>query len=218
MTRGKVLVQFGCGWSAPDGWVNYDSSPTLRFERMPVLGRLYTKNTTRFPASVRYGDVVKGLPHAEGTVDGVYASHVLEHLALDDFRAALCHVLAILRPGGTFRMIVPDLEWRARAYLDQLATSAADANGEFLRSSYLGHERRPRRPMELLSAIFGGSAHLWMWDEPSLRRELDAAGFTGIRRCAMGDADEPEFRLVEEEGRFFDHGRAELAMQARKPG
>ncbi|CAO5043555.1 MULTISPECIES: hypothetical protein [Microcystis] len=27
-------VQYGCGWSAPSQWRNFDASPTLRFERM----------------------------------------------------------------------------------------------------------------------------------------------------------------------------------------
>ena len=58
--------------------------PTLLFERIPLLGKLFTKNMARFPANVRYGDIVKGLPIREGTVDGVYASHVLEHLPLAD--------------------------------------------------------------------------------------------------------------------------------------
>ena len=45
----KTYVQYGCGFDAPDGWINYDASPTLFFERIPVLGRLYTKNERRFP-------------------------------------------------------------------------------------------------------------------------------------------------------------------------
>ena len=56
-----VYVNVGCGFDAGDGWLNFDASPTLRFERVPVLGRLYTKNDARFPESVRYGDIVKGI-------------------------------------------------------------------------------------------------------------------------------------------------------------
>jgi hypothetical protein len=29
-------VQYGCGYSAPNSWVNFDASPTLRFERIPI--------------------------------------------------------------------------------------------------------------------------------------------------------------------------------------
>ncbi|MQP68452.1 hypothetical protein GE253_24335 [Niveispirillum sp. SYP-B3756] len=60
------FVQYGCGWTAPPGWHNFDASPTLRFERLPLVGRLYSKNGRRFPDNVRYGDIVRGLPLAPG--------------------------------------------------------------------------------------------------------------------------------------------------------
>jgi hypothetical protein len=39
-----VLVQFGCGWSVSENWHNFDASPTLRFERLPLVGRFCFKN------------------------------------------------------------------------------------------------------------------------------------------------------------------------------
>jgi hypothetical protein len=47
----RCYVQYGCGWSAPKEWVNYDASPTLKWERIPILGR-YTKE----PGQRRMGD------------------------------------------------------------------------------------------------------------------------------------------------------------------
>lgn len=78
-------VQYGCGWSAPRGWRNFDASPTLRFERLPLIGRLYTRNASRFPENIEYGEIVKGLPVSSGSCNGVYCSHILEHLSLDDY-------------------------------------------------------------------------------------------------------------------------------------
>src|SRR2546421_9928005 len=72
----KLRVQFGCGLSAPETWRNFDASPTLRFERLPIVGRLYTKNGERFPGNVEYGDIVKGLPLVRESCAAVYASHV----------------------------------------------------------------------------------------------------------------------------------------------
>jgi hypothetical protein len=88
--KGSALyVQYGCSFSAPEGWLNFDASPTLRFERIPLLGKLYTKNESRFSPEVRYGDIVRGLPLEPSSVDGLYASHVLEHLSFEDCRLAL---------------------------------------------------------------------------------------------------------------------------------
>src|SRR5262245_29365205 len=116
-----LYVQYGCGFSIGDGWVNYDSSPTLRMERIPIIGvalsNLLSGNSQRFPAGVRYGDICKGLPIADGHVRGCYASHVLEHLSLEDLRLALANTFSMLAPGGTFRLIVPDLHERAKRYV-----------------------------------------------------------------------------------------------------
>src|SRR5687767_6441655 len=109
-----LYVQFGCGLSAPDGWLNFDSSPTLRAQRLPLIGSAIARaSDTRFPEAVRYGDIVTGLPVADGSCKGVYASHVLEHLALEDMRTALRNTWKILEPGGVFRLVVPDLELMA---------------------------------------------------------------------------------------------------------
>lgn len=213
----KIFLQFGCGWSAPAGWLNYDSSPTLRFERIPFLGTLYTKNSRRFPEAIKYGDIVKGLPHPDNSVHAIYASHVLEHLPLDDVRIALGHVLAMLCPQGTFRLVVPDLHWRAALYIENLSAGQVDASDQFMRDCTLGAESHPRGLLRKAATLWGGSAHQWMWDELSMTRELTAAGFIGIRRCTLGDAVDPEFRGVEDPERFFDRGHPELAMEARKP-
>lgn len=44
----------------------FDVSAALRFERLRLIGRLYTKNQSRFPKNVEYGDIVKGLPIESG--------------------------------------------------------------------------------------------------------------------------------------------------------
>ena len=45
---------------------------------------------------MRVGDVVRGLPVADQSCDGVYASHVLEHLSRTDFEAAMRETFRIL--------------------------------------------------------------------------------------------------------------------------
>ena len=82
---GQQYIQYGSGWCAPKGWRNFDASPTLRFERIPILGRLYTENQERFPKNVEYGDIISGLPVSDNSCQVVYCSHILEHLALEDF-------------------------------------------------------------------------------------------------------------------------------------
>jgi hypothetical protein len=219
----KIYVQYGCGFSAGDGWANFDSSPTLRIERFPIVGHLlsalFSGNSQRFPATVQYGDIRRGLRVADGLVHGCYASHVLEHLSLDDLRLALANTFRMLAPGGTFRLIVPDLRERAKRYVAEADRKSPDAAPTFLRSTQLGHERRPKTPLQYLRRVAGGSMHLWMWDEHSMSAELQRAGFVNIRKCQFGDSPDPMFAKVEDKGRFFDEtlSIAECAMEAQKP-
>src|SRR5262245_30886383 len=162
-----LYVQFGCGFCAPQGWINFDSSPTLRIERLPVFGRLVRRGAARFPANVRYGDIAQGLPISDESCAGLYGSHVLEHLALDAFRAALGNARRYLRPNGIFRALVPDLEAGARNYLDTL-TNDRDAGLKFVRGSCLGEECRPRGIRPRLVSAMGNARHRWMWDYPGL--------------------------------------------------
>jgi predicted SAM-dependent methyltransferase len=203
-------VQYGCAYSAPEKWTNFDCSPTLRYEQLPVVGKLYTRNAQRFPTNVLFGDVLKGLPIASGSCAGVYASHVLEHLSLQDMRFALKETLRILRPGGRYRLIVPDLETLIEEYR---ASKEPEAALTFMRDSLLGHEERSRGLGGLLKTQMGNSAHMWMWDYKSMAAELQDAGFTSIRRCAFNDSEDPMFKLVEDPNRFV---RA-LAIEAMRP-
>jgi SAM-dependent methyltransferase len=198
----KRYVQYGCGFSAPAEWVNYDASPTLRFERLPFLGKLYTRNRQRFPTNVKYGDIVKGLPEQQDSCDAVYCSHILEHLAYEDFLIALKNTYRILKPGATFRGVVPDLKASVQDYIAGFDTIDAPAN-DLMRTTMLGIENRPKSLSANLKGMYGNSKHLWMWDYRSLAYELKKAGFTNIRPCSFGDSKDPLFASVEEEGRFF---------------
>ncbi len=209
--RESKYVQYGCGWSAPNQWRNFDASPALRFERLPLIGGLYTKNESRFPNNVEYGDIVKGLPIVPDSCEGVYCSHVLEHLSLNDFRIALRKTKRILRASGVFRFVLPDLEYSIRKYKDNPSNSAAL---EFMGETCLGHERRARGLKGILSTWLGNSQHLWMWDFKSIARELEDAGYIEIRRAYFGDSSDPFFQTVEDKDRWENC----LGVECRKTG
>ncbi len=201
-------MQYGCGFNAPSGWKNFDVSPTLRFERVPLVGRLYRKNQQRFPSNVEYGNIVKGIPLPSESCEAIYASHVLEHLSLCDFRLALANTYRLLTNGGLFRLVVPDLEILARRYIESDDPEAASS---FMEATSLGVSERQTGLRGLVMMWLGNSSHLWMWDLKSIQKELCDVGFKDIRRCCM--RDEPIFEDVEEESRFVDA----LAVQCRKP-
>jgi hypothetical protein len=216
----KRYIQFGAGFSVGAGWENYDNSPSLILTRLPIVGAVFHRlGAARFPRETRFGDIIKGPLTAANSCDGIYASHVLEHLSLNDMQIALKHTLSMLKPGGIFRLVVPDLAERARIYVRKKDAGDKDASHFFMRSTYLGTVNRPRKLQGFARAIFGNSNHLWMWDEPTMSEMLRQAGFVSIRRCQHGDSVDSSFLAVEDAGRFRDAeiNIDELAIECRKP-
>ena len=211
----KRYVQYGCGTVAPERWENFDNSPTLKIQKLPLINFLYKKNRKYplFPSNVRKGDIVKGLPVNDDFCDGLFCSHVLEHLSLNDFRLALRNSYKILKPGGIFRCVVPDLEFAARTYIASLKAGYDLASIDFVeKNTSLGSVNRIRRIKEQIIAAYGNSRHLWMWDTKSLSSELRDAGFIAIRPCKFGDCEDEMFRYVENEDRFVNA----VAIECRK--
>jgi predicted SAM-dependent methyltransferase len=142
----------------------------------------------------------------------VYASHILEHLTLDDFHRALDQTKKILQARGIFRLVIPDLEWAAREYVTRLETGDPTANNFFLNATCLGKEARRHGLTGFVYNLLRKAAQ-WMWDELSLEYALEKHGFIRIRKCSFGDCEDPMFALVEDRGRF-EHA---IAMEARVP-
>ena len=194
------MINFGCGLSVAQGWKNFDASPTLRLQRLPIFGGVaQSLIKPNFPSEAMFGGLVRGLPFSSAATSYLYTSHVLEHLALDDFRKALTEVRRVLKPAGVFRGVLPDLDHEARAYL---ADPAVDACSNFMRSTYLGVPARSKGLAGLARSFLGSSHHLWMWDYKGISAEFASAGFINIRRAEYCDSSHGEFKAVEDPDRW----------------
>jgi len=100
-----VLVNLGCGSVWHSDWINLDVRP--------------------LSSEIQAWNVENGLPFDDGSVDGCYASHLLEHLPMEEARRLLRECLRVLRSGGVVRLAVPDLEAIVREYLRVLAHAQA---------------------------------------------------------------------------------------------
>jgi hypothetical protein len=198
--------------------MNFDASPRLRLEQLAgIRSALRATVGLIFPANIRFGNIVEGLPIREGSARGVYCSHVLEHLPRNDLPLALRNTLSMLVPGGLFRLVVPDLQWRAARYLSSAEQGNPTAAHDFLDSCALGMRERPKTIMAILRNRLSRNSHLWMYDFAALKALLEQAGFIEVRRCSFGDCSDPMFADVEDKDRFFDLGERELAIEAVRP-
>lgn len=204
MDNQKLYIHYGCGQCAPKEWKNFDVSPTLRIQKTPVLGWLLKKSLGQvFDGNVQYGDVTKGLPGIkENTADGVYCSHVLEHMSLADFRVAIANSYKMLKPGGRFRLIMPDLKVLVDDYITDKDKGDPEASVRFIKRTLMAMEDRPKDLKAVSKLAYGYLNHLWLWDTESTINELEKVGFTKIRQAEFNDSEDEMFKMVENPKRF----------------
>ncbi|WP_454021044.1 class I SAM-dependent methyltransferase [Azospirillum sp. Marseille-Q6669] len=112
-----LLLNVGCGGHFDPRWVNMD-----------VAAHDY---------GVLIHDAATGLPFPDQRFDGVYHSHVLEHLDRDEAPGFLRECYRVLKPGGVLRVVVPDLEQIARLYVETAAAAAAGDVGAVERYEWI---------------------------------------------------------------------------------
>jgi SAM-dependent methyltransferase len=129
------LLNLACGDQAHPEWTNVEFWPHCVRYRAPLVGPVF-RRLDRDKARpdgrgvpVRFADLRDGIPYPDESFDAVYHSNFLEHLDRPDAQALLRECRRVLRPGGVLRVVVPDLEVQARAYLDALAATAAGEAG-----------------------------------------------------------------------------------------
>ena len=199
----KKYLQFGCGSSNPEAFINYDSSFNLYIQRS--IFRFLWRHKVVYPSNVIFGDVVKGLPIAPGSMKGIYSSHVLEHLSYNDCRKALRNCFSYLEAGGIFRCVLPNLEAEISSYLRMKQNGDKNAASKFMRFTFLGYEDRPSSLRQLLRWHLATDRHFWMWDYDSLSTELLEAGFSSAKKSSYNMSADPVFNSAEDPSRFeFD--------------
>jgi len=192
-----IRLNIGCGRAASQGWLNYDNSPAVRLARSPLLtaflrrlgliddGNLdFIRHCRRF--GIRFADAARRIPHATGSVDAVYSSHMIEHLDRREARRFLAECQRVLRSGGRLRLVAPDLRWSVLEYMEKGRADEFIAQLQFDLDKPHGLIARIRR---LLS---GGRGHHWMYDGPALARLVTDAGFADVERLQAGQTRLPD--------------------------
>ena len=107
--KSMKLLNLGCGKRIHTEWTNVD----LVADRPGVIAH----------------DICRGLPFDDDSYDAVYLSHLLEHLTPGKASELVGECRRVLVPGGTLRIVVPDLEAIAREYLSAIDRASANTPG-----------------------------------------------------------------------------------------
>jgi SAM-dependent methyltransferase len=227
---GKIL-NLGCGVKTSPLCINIDWSLWIRISRNPLLKRVAemalddsrrSKLTKLADKPIMAHDLKKGIPFADNSVDGVYHSHLLEHIDRPIASVFLMEVKRVLKPGGVHRIAVPDLERLARNYLSDFSNGHPHLDwhqhddkieemiDQMVRRESVGTRQfRPlRKKIETLfigDARRRGETHQWMYDRinlPGLLRDL------GFREVAVMDYRSSRIPRWEEIGLDFTDDRS----------
>lgn len=142
------LVNLGCGSTFHEAWDNYDLSPAYN--------------------NIKHIDLLQKLPLDDSSYNFCYCSHVLEHIHRGYASIFISEVNRILKPGGIFRVVVPDLEAIVRRYIVEL-----DAASSWNAKSIARHQWMTVELLDQLTRTFSGGfmGRLW-YSRPLLSREL----------------------------------------------
>lgn len=213
-------LHLGCGLNVVDGWLNVDGSWNARLAKLPRLRRALAgvriipreAANVQWRGDLRILDVRERLPFATGSYEAIYASHLLEHLYLDDALRLLRECLRVLRPGGTLRLVVPDLRAIVREYSGERPFHNSDElaampSADRMNRRLLFRGTSPPRGNVLLkvyAALKDFQTHKWMYDADSLVAHLRSAGFDQVseRECRVSRITDID--RIEDPGRVLN--------------
>jgi SAM-dependent methyltransferase len=180
MKTNEKRLHLGCFNRPVDGWFNTDITPHIWLSRLPgaplmlrsvglISGERFREHRAGIYQKVHFLDVTKRFPFLADTFEGVFCSHMVEHIRRTFVPHVFREVLRVLQPGGIFRVVVPSLELAIRSY-------------------------QPDAPDDCLNLIFENNhglsknIHKWMYTEESLSQVFREAGFAEVssRRYRSG--------------------------------
>lgn len=156
-------------------------------------------------------DLRNGIPAADNSLDLAYHSHMLEHLSYTDGIEFTKECLRVLKPGGTLRILVPDLELWINAYTN---------NNSFFFEQYRQMGGIDPDIYVTKAAVFMGMLHNHEhkcgYDFESLKWLVEHVGFTDIKRTLYGAGTIDDIENIEK----VDPIRTmeSLCIECKKPG
>jgi SAM-dependent methyltransferase len=175
----KPKLHIGGGWRRLDGWLNAD------IDLVP--------NVMRMDATQRF-------PFADGVFQYVYTEHMIEHVPYQKGICMLQECYRVMQDGGVVRVVTPDLAAILGLYKNELGTDQRQYLSWFCKT--LVPREFPPNAVSAINAMFRQWGHQFIYDEGTLGDSMRAAGFTSIRRFALGESSHVDFQKIENEGRY----------------
>jgi hypothetical protein len=174
--------------------LNVGASPIWKQAGWHILDHKLTQNSEFGIA----GDADK-IELPDESCDVVFCSHVFEHIPHVKLPLVISEINRVLKPGGVFRILTPDLARIARAYVesDEEFFRVAQSEDESLRTdlglggAFMNFIVSPGQDTVLLNrdltTFIAGYAHLYSYDYQMLSTILQNLGFD-TRKAEFNDS------------------------------
>lgn len=176
----------GCGPKIYQNFLN------IGFWSQLEQGRIYKDLNGTSNTFMLNHDLRLGIPAFENSLELVYHSHMLEHLTYQEGISFIKDCYKVLQPGGTMRVIVPDLELWINAYVN---------NNNFFFDQYRRDGGIDKEIYVTKAAVFMGMLHNHEhkcgYDFESLRWLVEYVGFIDVKRTLYADGDVKDLDIIE---------------------
>ena len=132
-------------------------------------------------------DLTQPLPWPDGSVQGIFSEHFIEHISQADAISLLRECRRVLAPGGVIRIATPDLNEMVQDYLQ----GRIHPDWEKFGINWTANA------CERLNIGMRWWGHQWMYDEEELTRLAQMVGLVPKGRYRIGESEDPRFCNLE---------------------
>jgi len=138
-------------------------------------------------------DLTHGIPASENSLEVIYHSHMLEHLTNTEGIEFLKDCYRVLKPGGVMRVLVPDLGYFSKKYVE---------GDDFFFDAYRKEALADNKALyPTRGAIFMGMlhnhGHKMGYDFETMHHALQSIGFINIQKTMFQESQLPDIKEIE---------------------
>lgn len=188
-------LHIGCGGNYLPGWFNTDLIPNAR--------------RTKLNATKRF-------PYHDNTFDYIFTEHMIEHVPYNLGRITLAECFRVLKPGGTLRIVTPDLKFLLGLYQND-----NEINRNYIKwsSELFFGERAPHNAAAVINNFYRDWGHQFIYDVPVMKDALTKSGFTDLMEEKIGQSNHADLLELEHDTRMPAGFLAleSMIIEAKKP-